>query len=65
MRMSLAGHQFARALATAFGASAVHEAPMGRSLICALTRSYAEAHNGGADLAIRPSFFSTAMNSDQ
>ena len=36
-----------------------------RSLICALTRSYAEAHNGGADLAIRPSFFSTAMNSDQ
>jgi hypothetical protein len=28
MRMSLAGHQFARALAAAFGPSAAHEAPM-------------------------------------
>jgi hypothetical protein len=63
--MALAGHQFARALAAAFGASAAHEAPMGRSLICGLTHSAAEADNGGADLAIHPSFFSTAMNSDQ
>ena len=28
MRMALAGHQFARALAVAFGTSAAHEAPM-------------------------------------
>src|SRR6202161_861664 len=28
MRMALAGHQFARAFAVAFGTSAAHEAPM-------------------------------------
>jgi hypothetical protein len=28
MRMALAGHQFARTFAVAFGTSAAHEAPM-------------------------------------